>query len=57
MNSTLAISDPAGLVPYSPDWLNALSKAERLSLPVQNFSRSLHDDGGAYVAWLLWSVQ
>jgi hypothetical protein len=55
MSST--ITGPAGLIPYSPDWLNALSEAERQSLSVRNFSRALHDDGGAHVAWLLWSVQ
>ncbi|HAP48099.1 MAG TPA: hypothetical protein DCR30_12290, partial [Afipia sp.] len=30
---------------------------EKQSLPVRNFSRSLHDDGCAHVAWLLWSTQ
>jgi hypothetical protein len=57
MNEPLTITGPEGLVPYSPDWLNALSEADRKSLPVRNFSRSLHDDGCAHVAWLLWSVQ
>jgi hypothetical protein len=51
------ISGPVGLVPYSPDWLNALSDTEKQSLPVRNFSRSLHDHGCAHVAWLLWSTQ
>jgi hypothetical protein len=57
MDVSSAITGPEGVIPYSPDWLNALSEADRQSLPVQNFSRTLHDDGGAHVAWLLWSVQ
>jgi hypothetical protein len=57
MDESATITEPAGLIPYSPDWLNALSEAERQSLPMRDFSRSLHDDGGAHVAWLLWSVQ
>jgi len=44
-------------VPYSPAWLNALSETERKSLPIRNFSRARHDDGGGHVTWLLWSVQ
>lgn len=40
---------PKGLVPYSPNWLNRLTEAERQSLPVRNFSRSLHDDSGRHV--------
>lgn len=51
------VSGPAGLVPYSPAWLNALGETEKQSLPVRNFSRTLHDDGCAHVAWLLWSTQ
>ena len=51
------IPGPVGFVPYSPDWLNGLSDAEKQSLPVRNFSRSLHDDGCAHAAWLLWSTQ
>jgi hypothetical protein len=57
MDDPATITGPAGLTPYSPDWLNALSETDRQSLPVRNFSRSLHDDGGEHVAWLLWSVQ
>jgi hypothetical protein len=57
MDKPAMATEPAGLIPYSPDWLNVLSDAERQSMPMQNFSRSLHDDGGAHVAWLLWSVQ
>jgi hypothetical protein len=57
MSESLAITGPDGLVPYSPAWLNSLSEADRQSIPVRNFSRSLHDDGCAHVAWLLWSVQ
>jgi len=57
MDTEPTIAGPEGLIPYSPDWLNALSEADRLSLPVRNFSRRLHEDGGAHVAWLLWSVQ
>jgi hypothetical protein len=57
MDTFPTITGPEGLIPYSPDWLNALSETDRLSLPVRNFSRTLHDDGGAHVAWLLWSVQ
>ena len=51
------ITGPEGLIPYSPDWLNGLDDAARQSLPIRNFSRGLHDDGGSHVAWLLWSVQ
>jgi hypothetical protein len=57
MDDPATITGPAGLTPYSPDWLNALSETDRQSLPVRNFSRSQHDDGGEHVAWLLWSVQ
>ena len=44
-------------VPYSPDWLNALSDDEKQSVAVSEFSRSMHDRGGEHVAWLLWSTQ
>jgi hypothetical protein len=57
MNEPDTITGPVGLIPYSPDWLNALSEADRKSLPIRNFSRARHDDGGAHVGWLLWSVQ
>ena len=57
MTEISTITGPEGPIPYSPDWLNALSEADRQSLPVRNFSRGLHNDGGAHVAWLLWSVQ
>jgi hypothetical protein len=57
MSDPDTIAGPEGVVPYSPAWLNALSEAERKSLPIRNFSRARHDDGGGYVTWLLWSVQ
>jgi hypothetical protein len=44
-------------VPYSPEWLNALSDEEKQSVAMSDFSRSLHDRGGEHVALLLWSVQ
>lgn len=57
MTDSDPLPGPIGPVPYSPDWLNALNDAEKQSLPVRNFSRSLHDDGCAHIAWLLWSTQ
>jgi hypothetical protein len=57
MNEPDTIAGSAGLIPYSPEWLNALSEADRQSLPIRNFSRAPHDDGGEHVSWLLWSVQ
>ena len=57
MNKPQTISGPEGLVPYSPAWLNGLSDEDKQSLPVRNFSRSLHDDACSLVAWLLWSTQ
>jgi hypothetical protein len=56
MGEAPIVTGPEGLIPYGPDWLNALSEADRKSIPVRNFSRTLHDDAGAHVAWLLWSV-
>ncbi|WP_441243346.1 hypothetical protein [Tardiphaga sp. 768_D3_N2_1] len=44
-------------VPYSPEWLNALSDAEKQSVAMTDFSRSMHNSGGEHVAWLLWSTQ
>jgi hypothetical protein len=44
-------------VPYSPEWLNALTDAERQSVAASDFSRSMHSSGGEHVAWLLWSTQ
>jgi hypothetical protein len=44
-------------VPYIPGWLNALSDAEKQSVAMSDFSRSMHNSGGEHVAWLLWSTQ
>jgi hypothetical protein len=44
-------------VPYSPEWLNALTDTEKQSVAMTDFSRSLHGSGGEYVAWMLWSTQ
>jgi hypothetical protein len=52
---TLPASNDA--VPYSPKWLNALSDAEKQSVAMSDFSRSMHNSGGEHVAWLLWSTQ
>ena len=57
MTESNPISGPARLVAYSPARLNALTDEEKQSLPIRNFSRALHDDGCAHVAWLLWSTQ
>jgi len=35
-----------GAVPYSPEWLNALSDAEKQSVAMSDFSRSMHNSGG-----------
>jgi hypothetical protein len=54
-SSTAPASD--GAVPYSPEWLNALTDAEKQSVTMSVFSRSLHNTGGEHVAWLLWSTR
>jgi hypothetical protein len=51
------MSASSGAVPYSPEWLNAQTDAEKQSVAVSEFSRSMHNRGGEHVAWLLWSVQ
>ena len=57
MSESKPLPGPHEPVPYSPAWLNALTYEEKQSLPIRNFSRALHDDGCAHVAWLLWSTQ
>ncbi|OMI09498.1 hypothetical protein BSN85_16345 [Bradyrhizobium brasilense] len=37
--------------------MNGLSDAEKQSVALTDFSRSMHDWGGEHVAWLLWSTQ
>jgi hypothetical protein len=34
-----------------------VSDAEKQSVAMSDFSRSIHNRGGEYVAWLLWSTQ
>lgn len=43
--------------PYSPEWLNALTDAERQSSALREFSRRMHNSGGEYVTWLIWHYQ
>jgi hypothetical protein len=57
MTQLLKISASSIAVPYSPEWLNALSDTEKQSVAMSDFSRSMHDRGGEHVALLLWSVQ
>ena len=52
---TLPASNDA--VPYSPKWLNALSDAEKQSVAMSDFSRSMHNSGGEHVAWVLRSEE
>lgn len=43
--------------PYSPEWLNALSDAQRQSPEIKEFSRRMHDSGAEHVTWLFWHYQ
>jgi hypothetical protein len=43
--------------PYSPEWLNALSDAQRQSPEIKEFSRRLHDSAAERVTWLFWHYQ
>ncbi len=40
--------------PYSPEWLNGLDEAEKRSVAESEFTRKLHDNGGAHITWLFW---
>jgi hypothetical protein len=57
MNETRIAPASNGAVPYGPEWLNALSDAEKQSVAMSDFARSMHNAGGEHVAWLLWSAQ
>src|ERR1700712_2849756 len=45
------------LQPFTPDWLNGLSNADRQSPEMQEFSRRMHDAGAEHVNWLMWRYQ
>jgi hypothetical protein len=40
--------------PYTPQWLNSLSDDEKKAVAGGEFTRRLHDDGGAHITWLFW---
>jgi hypothetical protein len=40
--------------PYSPQWLNNLTDEEKQEVAGGEFTRRLHDNGGAHITWLLW---
>jgi hypothetical protein len=42
---------------FTPDWLNALTEAERQSPEMQEFSRRMLDSGVEHVTWLVWRYQ
>jgi hypothetical protein len=57
---TLAREGDAPVAPsqaYSPEWLNALTDAERQSPEIKEFSKRMHDSGGEHVTWLFWHYQ
>jgi hypothetical protein len=43
--------------PFTPEWLNGLSEAERKSPEMQEFSRRMHDSASGYIALLIWRYQ
>jgi hypothetical protein len=40
--------------PYSPKWLNSLPDEEKQAVAAGEFTRRLHDSGGAHVTWIFW---
>jgi hypothetical protein len=40
--------------PYSLQWLNSLSDDEKKQVAASEFTRRMHDDGAAHIAWLFW---
>jgi hypothetical protein len=40
--------------PYSPEWLNSPTNEEKRSVAGSDFTRRLHDSGGAHITWLFW---
>src|SRR5262245_4898571 len=46
-----------GPQPYSPEWLDGLSDAERQSPRVKEFYQRMHESAGMHVTWLVWSYQ
>jgi hypothetical protein len=46
-----------GPQPFTPQWLNGLSEAEKKSPETQEFSRRMHDSGAEHITWLMWRYQ
>ncbi len=44
-------------LPYNPEWLNALTDADKQSPEMQEFSRRMLNSGARYVTWLAWHYQ
>jgi hypothetical protein len=43
--------------PFSPDWRNGLTDAEKQSPEMRKFSERMHNDGAEHVSWLAWHYQ
>jgi hypothetical protein len=39
---------------YTPQWLNSLSDDEKKQVAASEFTREMHDDAAAHIAWLFW---
>jgi hypothetical protein len=50
-----ALSEPPQ--PFTPEWLNGLSEAERKSPKVREFSLRMQNSAAEHVTWLFWRYQ